>query len=556
MLQRSFFVISSLFIFSFINAQDVPKGWHLLDFKSDTYYGISLNKAYKLLQDKRIKSIPVIVGVMDSGIDTLHEDLKNILWHNPKEIPNNGIDDDRNGYVDDIYGWNFLGNKNGENLKKVTDEKTRIYYKFKEKFGGKKISIDSLPSTDLKEYSLWKRAAMEMNISTEDETELAFIELLSKALKRYNTVIVKEMEVEEFTAQQLEKFESKTTVGKQSKYNYLTTIKLLEIDLDEKNTAILTQLDEYINQKKTAIAAIENAPPNYRFEVIKDDYYNIHDQFYGNPDVKATFPNHGTHVSGIIAAQRNNKLGMDGIADNAKIMMLRVVPDGDEYDKDIALAIFYAVNKGAKVINMSFGKGFSPEKYWIDSAVKYAAIKDVLIIHAAGNDSKNVDTMPSFPTAYFLDSKEKALNFMTVGASTDPKISNGDFIASFSNYGKQSVDVFAPGVKIYATLPNENNYGNQQGTSMAAPVVTGIAALLRSYFPSLTAVQTKEIIEATVVKPNIEEVVTVTVGKKNNEEKLTLKDACKTSGIVNAANAVELAFKIDAANKKKLLKAK
>jgi subtilisin family serine protease len=200
---------------------------------------------------------------------------------------------------------------------------------------------------------------------------------------------------------------------------------------------------------------------------------------------------------------------------------------------------------------MSFGKGFSPEKYWVDSAVKYAASKDVLIVHAAGNDAKNVDTIPSFPTAYLLNNKEKAPNFITVGASTDPKISNDNIIADFSNFGKQSVDVFAPGVKIYSTLPNENNYGNQQGTSMAAPIVTGIAALLRSYFPSLTAIQTKEIIEKTVIKPNLDNAITVTIGKKAKEEKLKLKDACSTGGIVNAAAAVELAFKIDAENRSK-----
>lgn len=553
---RKFLLINFLLFTLLANAQDAPHGWHLLDYKTDAFYGISLNKAYQFLQDKKIKSTPVIVGVLDSGIDTLHEDLKNILWHNPKEIPNNGIDDDGNGYIDDVYGWNFLGNKTGENLKKVAEEKTRVYYKFKEKFGGKKINTDSLSTNELQEYTLWKKAATEMNISTEEETEVAFTEMLNKALKRYNNVIKQEMGVEEYTAQQLEKFETKTTEGKQAKYNYLTTIKLLEIDLDEKNTAILAQLDEYVNQKKSAMAANENPPPNYRVDVIKDDYNNINDKFYGNSDVKATFPSHGTHVSGIIAAQRNNKIGVDGVADNAKIMMLRVVPDGDEYDKDITLAIFYAVNNGAKVINMSFGKGFSPEKNWIDSAVKYAAVKDVLIIHAAGNDSKNVDTLPSFPTAYFLKDNLKAPNFITVGASTDPKISRGDVIANFSNFGKQSVDVFAPGVKIYSTLPNESNYGNQQGTSMAAPVVTGIAALLRSYFPSLTAVQTKEIIEKTVIKPTLDEVVTVGIGKKSKEEKLTLKDACTTGGIVNAANAVELAFKVDAENKRKMLKEK
>lgn len=230
-------------------------------------------------------------------------------------------------------------------------------------------------------------------------------------------------------------------------------------------------------------------------------------------------------------------------------MMVRVVPEGDEYDKDIALGIFYAVNNGAKVINMSFGKSISPEKYWIDSAVKYAAAKDVLIIHAAGNDGKNIDTIPSFPTGVFLHTNTYAPNFITVGASTEPKISGGDVIADFSNFGKNTVNVFAPGVKIYSTMPGVSSYANQKGTSMAAPVVSGIAALLRSYFPSLTAVQTKNIIEQTVSKPAVEDEISVTIGEKKN--KLLLKNACTTGGIVNAANAVEMAYRVDEENKKR-----
>ncbi len=545
---------SLLFIFLFFtlfsNAQAVPNGWHLMDYSTDSFYGISLNKAYHFLQEKKVKSTSIIVGVLDSGVDTLHEDLKNILWHNAKEIPNNGIDDDGNGYIDDVYGWNFLGNKNGENLRKNTDEKTRVYYKYKAKYSGKEVDTTIFSRQEKYEYSLWKQAAKEMNISTDEGVEVAMIEMTARVLKGYDSIIKKEMGVAEYTSQELEKFETKTIEAKKAKYNYLTTTKLLEMDPDEKNTSLLNQLNEYVEQKKQALAASENAPEDFRAKIIKDNYNNINDKFYGNTDVKGPASNHGTHVSGIIAAQRDNKIGIDGVADNVKILMVRTVPDGDEYDKDVALAIFYAVNNGAKVINMSFGKSISPEKYWVDSAVKYAASKDVLLIHAAGNDSKNIDINPSFPTAYYLSNNKKAPNFMTVGASTDPKISRGNIIADFSNYGQESVDVFAPGVKIYATLPNENNYGNLQGTSMSAPVVTGIAALLRSYFPSLTAIQTKEIIEKTVIKPNLDDAITVSVGKQAKEEKLTLNSACKSGGIVNAANAVELAYKVDEENKK------
>ena len=548
-MRNRYTIVFCLLLTSFYaTSQDVPKGWHLLDYASDSFYGISLNKAYKFLEQKKIKSNTVIVGVLDSGVDTLHEDLKNILWHNPKEIAGNNTDDDKNGYVDDVYGWNFLGNKNGRNIIKISDEKTRVYYQYKTQFAGQKIDTTTLLEKDFAAYKLWKRAAADMNISTETEFEIAMIDMAINALKKYDNILKTEMGQTEYTTESLEKFEPKTAEGKKSKYGYLTTIKMLEIGADEKNSSILSQLTDYVDQKKSAVAATENAPENFRANIIKDDYNNINDKFYGNPDVKAEKSNHGTHVAGIIAAQRKNGIGMDGVADNVKIMAVRVVPDGDEYDKDIALAIIYAADNGAKVLNMSFGKAFSPEKYWIDSAIKYAATKDVLIVHAAGNETKNVDTTPSFPTAYFLNNSGKAANFITVGASTDPTIANGEIVAYFSNYGKESVDVFAPGVKIYSTLPNADNYGNLQGTSMAAPVVTGLAALLRSYFPSLTAIQTKDIIEKSVYKPNLKNQVSVTVGKNKKREVIALQDACKTGGIVNAENAVILAYKINMLN--------
>ncbi len=536
-------ILSIAFSTACFGQSETPKNWYLLDNKTDAYYGISLNKAYQFLQQKKLKPSSVIVAVLDSGCDTLQEDLKNVLWHNPKEIPNNNIDDDGNGYVDDVYGWNFLGNKNGENIKSCSDERTRIYYKYKELFSNKNIDTITLNGAEKEHYKLWKRASNEMNISNNDEMEVALIDMTIKSLKKYDAILKKAMGVEEFTAQNLENFEPQTSEAKQSKYGYLTTIKLLEIDSDEKNTSLITQLEEYVNGKKKNLAARETAPKNVRAEIVKDNYDNINDKYYGNTDITGPTPRHGTHVCGIIAAQRNNNLGIDGVADNAKLMVLRVVPDGDEYDKDIALAIFYAVNNGAKVINMSFGKGFSPEKYWIDSAVNYAASKDVLLVHAAGNDSKNVDSLPSFPTPQFLNSTKKADNFITVGASSDTKFSDNSYIASFSNYGKSTVNVFAPGVKIYSTVPGVNNYANLQGTSMAAPIVSGLAALLREYFPSLNAVQVKQIIENSVNIPNEQNEISVTVGE-GQPARILLKDACSSGGIVNALKAVELAYKI------------
>ena len=291
-------------------------------------------------------------------------------------------------------------------------------------------------------------------------------------------------------------------------------------------------IDEIEGQLRKADAA-NNPPKEYRKDIVKDDESNINDRFYGNNDIMANTPMHGTHCSGIIAAARNNDKGGDGIADNVRIMMLRAVPDGDEHDKDIANAIRYAVDNGAQIISMSFGKDFSPEKKWVDDAVKYAEKKGVLLVHAAGNDAKNIDSTDNFPTANYLDGKTKASNWITVGASGDPK--NGGITANFSNYGKRDVDVFAPGVQIYATLPGGNTYGKLSGTSMACPVVAGTAALLLEYFPNLSAKQLKEVIEKSAIAPDVD------VKNPGTGETVPLKNISKTGGLLNAYAAVKLA---------------
>lgn len=525
-----------LFFYQGYAQTEAPKGWHLLDYAQDSFYGISLDKAYTFLKAKHKVSKPVIVAVLDSGVDTAHEDLKNILWRNPKEIPGNGIDDDGNGYVDDVYGWNFLGGKDGRNVSKASDERSRIYHHLKAKYSLNQVDTNSLSGIDKYEYKLWKKSANELNFSQDEQVELMYIELAAKAIKKHDKILRQEMGCEEYTCEKLEKYQPITKMGRDAKFGYLTCIKMIGVDADEKNTNTISELDEYVEGKKTAFESKDNPPTDYRGDIVKDDYYNLADRYYGNNDVMGPISGakHGTHVCGLIAAQRNNGIGMDGVADNVQIMMLRVVPDGDEYDKDIALAIRYAVDNGAKVINMSFGKSFSPEKRWVDSAVRYAEAHDVLIVHASGNESNNLDEKEVFPNPWLKQWSMNATNFITVGASSDPKIA-GSITADFSNYGKKNVDVFAPGVRIYSTFPGAHNYGNLKGTSMATPIVTGLAALLRSYYPDLSAPQIKKIIEESVLKPDIT-VFSIKPGSKNESTPFSLLS--KSGGIINAFNAV------------------
>ncbi|BFG70064.1 S8 family peptidase [Sediminibacterium sp. KACHI17] len=529
-----------------VHAQQVPKAWFQMDYNKDSFYGISLYKAYDFLKERNKKSEPIIVAVLDSGIDTTHEDLKPVLWRNPKEIPGNNKDDDGNGYIDDVYGWNFLGNKDGRNIKKASDERSRVFHRWKDQFANKNLNPEEMTEKQREQFFIWKKALNQMNFSHEEQMELMFVEVTAKALKKHDKILRQEMGCEEYTCEKLEQFQPVSKMGKEAKLGFLTCMKMIGLDAEEKNTVLLTQLEEYIDGKKTAFESKEKAPRDYRAEIIGDNYYNLNDRFYGNGDVMGPNPDHGTHVSGLIAAQRNNGIGIDGVADNVRIMMLRVVPDGDEYDKDIALAIRYAVDHGAKVINMSFGKSFSPEKNWVDSAIRYAEQKDVLVLHSSGNDGDNIDEKEVYPNPWLQEWNTLASNYITVGASSDPKIT-GSITAEFSNYGKEKVDLFAPGVKIYSTMPGGNKYGNQQGTSMATPIVSGIAAMIRSYYPQLSAVQVKQIIEKSVLIPE-SSAYCFRPGEKASI--VPFNQLSRTGGIVNAYNAMVAAEQwIQQANK-------
>ena len=503
-----------------------------MDKETDGYNGVSAAKAYNFLSTKKLKSKTVIVAVIDSGIDTLHEDLKAVLWTNPKEIPGNGIDDDRNGYIDDVHGWNFLGGKDGRNVGEDSYEAARVYHGLKAKYEGKEK--EDINPKDVAEFESWKKAKAKILGEGDNEPgiDLVVLKRMLSSTQKSDSILKIALAKEVYTGNELNAFIPADAVQKTSK-NALLGLMKANNQLDATNKEFVEGFSEFVAGEDKKEVSKNTPPKNYRQEIVGDDETNLNDRNYGNNDLMANTPMHGTHCSGIIAAARNNGKGMDGIADNVRIMMIRAVPDGDEHDKDIANAIRYAVDNGALIISMSFGKDFSPQKQWVDDAFRYAESKNVLLVHAAGNDAKDVDTEDNFPSPVYINGKGRASNVITVGASGDTK--NGGLTASFSNYGKKEVDVFSPGVRIYSTLPGGNTYGNLQGTSMACPLVAGIAALTLEYFPTLSAKQLKFVIEKSAKQPDYK------VNKPGSDEMVNLSDISKTGGIVNAYEALKLA---------------
>lgn len=502
------------------------EGWHLKD-PSEGIYGVGAEKAYELLKDRKPKK--VVVAILDSGVDIDHEDLKDNIWVNPNEIANNGIDDDNNGYVDDVHGWNFLGNAQGENLSAANLEITRIYRKLAPRFQ----EIESI-----KEVAKEDRADYEQFISIKEEI-----------LKELNATAHEFAQIDGFvTVYNASDSAAAANLGEDYTSEDLLSWKPEAEDL-KLYQSILAEFSQDPNFSKASLVKYHNYLQekfkyhyNPQFDdrsILGDDPDDMTERFYGNNDVSAPHNDHGTHVAGIVGAVSGNGIGMDGIAQHVELMILRTVPNGDEFDKDIANAIRYAADNGADIINMSFGKGYSPHFEEVQRAIKHAEEKGILMVHAAGNDAENLDNVKNFPDPDYAFEKGSCKTCLTIGASA----STGDehLVGVFSNYGKKTVDMFSPGVQIYSTKPN-NTYAFEDGTSMAAPVVSGVAALIKSYFPEITAVQLRELLlESSNKHPKLTVLMPDSKYKQNTSTKF--KNLSRSGGVVNALNAAKLAIK-------------
>lgn len=541
----------SLSVSGSIFSQQIPRDWFFGE-PSGEYFGISVNKTYESF--KSIKDgQTVVVAIIDSGIDYEHEDLAANMWVNPGEIAGNGKDDDNNGYVDDIHGWNFIGGPDGTNVGMDSYEAARVYGSLKYKY--ENADVNKLTKAQKKEYDMYVRAKQSVEKETNSaKNKLTQIDNIENKVKEAFDIFEKKLGSDTLSKEWLDSLDTgsdeKLALAKNIVNQYFTFGE--DKDYASIRNVVFNDINEDRKSYQNKLDYSFNPDFDPRKTIVKDNYNDVSEKFYGNNNVEGPDATHGTHVGGIVGAIRGNEVGGEGIASNVRLMSVRAVPDGDERDKDVANAIRYAVDNGATIINMSFGKGFSTHKALVDEAVKYAAKKDVLLVHAAGNSAQNNDVTPNYPNANFekktgfiFKKHKRAENWIEVGALNYKPAP--DMAAPFSNYGKKEVDLFAPGVRVYAPIP-DNNYAPLQGTSMASPVVAGVAAIIRSNYPSLTAEQVKEAIVKSV-KPIDDEVYVP--GSKT--EKTKFSNLSASGGVVNLEAAMQYASKMK--GKKKIKKA-
>lgn len=520
--------------------------WHMLDAAKDGVPGISAHRAYEeLLAGKQPQ--PVTVAIIDSGTETFHEDLRANIWVNEDEIADNDIDDDKNGYVDDIHGWSFIGGKDGD-VSADNLEFTRIYRDLKKRFESvtDPSNLKNAEKTDYEQYLRMDKQYQErMNEAQEGYAQYA---MLANIYESASNNISNHLGKTNYTLDEVKAIAPADEV-------MAASVEFVVLAMEQ---GFASELTEGVKHYETMIQYQLNLDYDPR-SLVGDNYSDLNERFYGNNHVDGPEAEHGTHVGGIVGAVRNNS-GMNGVSNAVRLMVIRCVPNGDERDKDVANAIRYAADNGARVINMSFGKSYSPHKSIVDDAVRYAESKNVLLVHAAGNDSKNVDVQPNFPKDKYNDGTYCS-TWLEIGASGP---STEMLMADFSNYGKQSVDVFAPGVDIYSTIPG-NQYKDNSGTSMAAPVTSGVAATILSYYPHLTASDVKQIIMKSATNYDKTKVMMVVprrgmgkffakifISKRKNEttnppareykeKKVKFSKFSVTGGVVNLYEALKLA---------------
>ncbi len=508
--------------------------WYHKDFASSKVYGVNTDNAYKYLESKGLKPKSVVVAVLDSGVEVDHPGLKNNMWKNPNEIPNNGKDDDGNGYIDDVHGWNFMGSAKGD-IDVDNMEVTRVVKKYKSVFEGENSAENKANQAKMpEEFAMYMQSKEIFNKkSIEARQQYQSIQMVNQFIP----VMVKLLNGKPFTQETLSAIKPATqqeAIALNVMGNMVNDPEAVGKSPEDFQKYMEEEMKTYLDYYGQQATQQYNLDFDPRAELVGDNYDDYTEKHYGNNNYEGPDAGHGTHVAGIIAGLPQGEEVQYGVAHKvAKIMAVRTVPNGDERDKDVANSIRYAVDNGAKILNMSFGKPVSPGKKVVWDAFRYAEKKGVLLVKAAGNDNEDIQNSVHYPTNFKdpADDKPFLKNMIVVGASTKDAET---LRAGFSNFNSKMVDVFAPGQQIYSTVPDAK-YKYEQGTSMASPVVAGAAAVLLAYMPEL---KPEQIIEALVKTSNKSTVDAALPG----DLKATFDTISRAGGVIDVRKAAEYAY--------------
>lgn len=508
--------------------------WYHKDFASSKVYGVNTDNAYKYLESKGLKPKSVVVAVLDSGVEVDHPGLKNNMWKNPNEVPNNGKDDDGNGYIDDVHGWNFMGSAKGD-IDVDNMEVTRVVKKYKSVFEGENSAENKANQAKMpEEFAMYMQSKEIFNKkSMEARQQYQSIQMVNQFIP----VMVKLLNGKPFTQETLSAIKPATqqeAIALNVMGNMVNDPEAVGKSPEDFQKYMEEEMKTYLDYYGQQATQQYNLDFDPRAELVGDNYDDYTEKHYGNNNYEGPDAGHGTHVAGIIAGLPQGEEIQYGVAHKvAKIMAVRTVPNGDERDKDVANSIRYAVDNGAKILNMSFGKPVSPGKKVVWDAFRYAEKKGVLLVKAAGNDNEDIQNSVHYPTNFKDPADEKPFlkNMIVVGASTKDAET---LRAGFSNFNSKMVDVFAPGQQIYSTVPDAK-YKYEQGTSMASPVVAGAAAVLLAYMPEL---KPEQIIEALVKTSNKSTVDAALPG----DMKATFDTISRAGGVIDVRKAAEYAY--------------
>lgn len=528
--------------------------WYNCSFGEDGVYGAEVNKAYEFLKGKKVKKRPV-VALIGTGLDVEHEDLKQAIWVNPGEQAD-GKDRDKNGFIDDINGWNFLGGKNGQVMERLIQEGDREFLRLKDKYAdyitsngeffkiidGKRVKV-SAPE-NLSEYSYYKNVVM-------PESQLARIYggwNMAYVIAEYGQKFKEDLRAK-FPGQRITLQEFQTCYDPNAPQDTLSDVTFTLIatafqlyKTDDLDFVYKTFVETGVARGKESYEeALKAYGYDGRKDIVGDDYLNINDNKYGNNVLLTSDAGLGTMQGGIIGGKRGNGLGNDGIMDEAEIMALRVTASGGEpYIKDMVLAIRYAADHGVDIIVLPQQNTLYPDgqKEWMIEALRYAESKGILVIVPAWELSQDLAKQTFYPNRRMTGDKELT-NLMVISSSD--KEGNPSLNA---NYGAKELDLFAPGINIYSAYTGDT-YQIGSGVGLASASVAGVAALIKAYYPHLTGSQIRDILlESVTSRKGVEVEKGIEVDGKQTQDLFLFDDLCLSGGILNAYQAIMAADKL------------